>query len=323
MTSFRNIPKIDVHSHFLTKSYLDAMQKYLGGNPDRFPMPEWSVERHLAYNEAMGIDHTVLSYSSPHINFSTREVNRELARIGNEEAAAIVAKNSGKFSYLASLPLPNLDDSLAEIAHAHDHLGADGFTLPTNTKGTYMGAPELEPMFAEFNRRKALVTFHPNKPGAVPAGVGEMLPIPMMEFVFDTTRCVVDLMLRNYPEKYPDIKFLMPHCGSMLPYVVDRIASFKPTLIKTGSVKPDYDVAKVFSSFYFDTTGASAAHQLRDVMDMTDISHILYGSDFPFPPVSVLEEQTDAVFNAPYLNAEQKACIFYKNALALFPKAKF
>lgn len=322
MSNFRDIPKVDVHSHFLTPSYLEAMNKYLGGNPDRFPMPEWSVEKHLQYNESMGIVHTVLSYSSPHINFSTREVNRQLARIGNEAGAQVVADNPGKFSFLASLPLPNIDDTLEEIAYACDHLDTDGFTLPTNTKGIYMGAPELEPMFAEFNRRKAVVTFHPNKPGAVPTGVGEMLPIPMMEFIFDTTRCVVDLMLRGYPEKYPDIKFLMPHCGSMLPYVVDRIASFKPTLIKTGSVTEDYDVYKTFSRFYFDTTGASAAHQLRDVLDMTDVSHILYGSDYPFPPVPVLEDQTNAVFTAPYLDETQKAKIFSGNASALFSKVR-
>lgn len=322
MGTFRDIPKIDVHSHFLTQSYVDAMEKYLGGNPDRFPMPEWSVEKHLQYNESMGITHTVLSYSSPHINFSTREVNRTLARIGNEEGAAVVANNPGKFSFLATLPLPNIEDTLDEIAYACDHLDADGFTLPTNTKGIYMGAPELEPMFAEFNRRHAVVTFHPNKPGAIPAGVGEMLPIPMMEFIFDTTRCVVDLMLRGYPEKYPNIKFLMPHCGSMLPYVVDRIASFKPTLIKTGSVKADYDVHSVFRNFYFDTTGASAPHQLRDVLDMTSIDNIFYGSDYPFPPQEVLVEQTDSVFNAPYLNDAQKTKIFTTNALALFKKAR-
>lgn len=322
MDNFKNIPKVDVHAHFLTKSYLEAMNKYLGGNPDRFPMPEWSVDRHLQYNETMGIVHSVLSYSSPHINFSTREVNRELARIGNEEGAQIVAQNPGKFSFMATLPLPNIEDTLAEIAYSCDHLDTDGFTLPTNTKGVYMGAPELEPMFAEFNRRNAIVTFHPNKPGSVPAGVGEMLPVPMMEFIFDTTRCIVDLMLRGYPEKYPNIKFLIPHCGSMLPYVVDRMASFKPTLIKTGSVKEDYDVYKVFRGFYFDTTGAAAPHQLRDVMDMTDISHILHGSDFPFPPLPVLVEQTSSVFNAPYLDDAQKAKIFHKNAPALFKKVR-
>lgn len=181
MSKFLESAKIDTHCHFVTTSYVAAMDKFLGGNPDRFPMPEWSPEKQLEFMDQMGIVHSVISYSSPHVNFSTPEVNADLVRVGNEEGAECVKKHPGKFSVLASLPVPDVDRSLAEIAYCCDELDVDGFTLPTNTKGVYMGAKELEPVFDELDRRRALVTFHPNKPGAVPSGVGEKLPIPMME----------------------------------------------------------------------------------------------------------------------------------------------
>jgi predicted TIM-barrel fold metal-dependent hydrolase len=321
VTSFRNFPKIDAHSHFVTKTYVDAMNKYLGGSPDGYPFPQWSTELHLEFMEKMGIEHTVLSCSSPHINFSSPEVNRTLVRVNNEEGAAVASNTPGKFSLLATLPLPDVASSLAEIAYCCDTLHVDGFTLPTNTKGIYMGVPDLDPVFSELNERRAIVTFHPNRPGSVPAGVGQKLPAPMMEFFFDTTRCLVDLILNGYMTRFPQIKFLVPHCGAALPYIVDRIDSYKPVLVKIGSISEDFDIYSIFASLYFDIAGNSAPHQLRDALDIVDISHFMYAADFPFTPTQVIESQATNFFEAPYLNAEQKQQIYYSNAAALFPKA--
>lgn len=79
---------------------------------------------------------------------------------------------------LASLPLPNVEDSIEEIKYAMDILHADGFTLPTNTQGVYLGDHSLDLIFEELNRRKAVIVLHPNKPSCVPQNVNEGLPIP-------------------------------------------------------------------------------------------------------------------------------------------------
>lgn len=45
--------------------------------------------------------------------------------------------------------LPNVEDSVEEIKYALDVLYADGFTLPTNTQGVYLGNPCLDPVMQE------------------------------------------------------------------------------------------------------------------------------------------------------------------------------
>lgn len=48
----------------------------------------------------------------------------------------------------------------------------------------------------------------------------------MLEFMFETTRTVTDLVFAAVPERYPDIRFLIPHCGALLPLVADRVELF-------------------------------------------------------------------------------------------------
>ena len=62
-------------------------------------------------------------------------------------------KHPDKFAFLVTLPVPEVEDALAEIADAMDVLDAWGVMLPTNTKGIYMGDPLLEPVFTELNKR--------------------------------------------------------------------------------------------------------------------------------------------------------------------------
>lgn len=320
--SYKDYKKIDCHAHPVPKFYNDAMEKYLGGNPDKFPMPQWSVDLQLEFMEKMNVCFTVNSFSSPHINMSTREVNRDLARQANELCYDVVKKYPSKFGYLGTLPVPQMEDTLAEINHAVKNLGAWGFTLPTNTKGTYMGDPSLEPMWDEFNKLGIVVAFHPNKPSAVPEIPGSKLPFPMMEFFFDTTRTVVDLILKGYMTRYPNVKIMLPHCGAMLPYVVDRLNSFKPVLIRTGTVAEDFDVYAEYKKFWFDSGGSSGLRQIPDVMEVVDHSRFVFATDWPFTPVPVIAGQADAIFANPVYPEEFKRKIALENALKLFPQIK-
>lgn len=127
--------------------------------------------------------------------------------------------------------------------------------------------------------------------------------------------------MKGYVGRYAGIKFLVPHCGALLPYVVDRIDSFKPVLVRIGSVADDFDVRDIFSRLYFDIAGNAGPHQLRDILDMVDESHLMYASDYPFTPNPVIVQQGTTLFDSPYLNDEQKRRFASRNALALFPKA--
>jgi predicted TIM-barrel fold metal-dependent hydrolase len=61
----------------------------------------------------------------------------------------------------AALPLPDVDGSLEQLAYALDVLELDGVSLMTNAGGSYLGDTRFDPIFAELQRRGAVVFVHP------------------------------------------------------------------------------------------------------------------------------------------------------------------
>lgn len=49
----------------------------------------------------------------------------------------------------------------------------------------------------------------------------------MLEFMFDNTRSIVDLVFAGVLDRYPGIRFVIPHSGATLPVLSDRIAMFQ------------------------------------------------------------------------------------------------
>lgn len=103
-----------------------------------------------AFYEKMNIKKSFISLSSPHIYFGDDEQTRNLAPSVNSFGATLAQKYPDKFNLLASLPLPNTENSIAEIKYDVETLQVSGF----NTLGTYLGNPQLDPVFNVLNKKK-------------------------------------------------------------------------------------------------------------------------------------------------------------------------
>jgi predicted TIM-barrel fold metal-dependent hydrolase len=168
---------------------------------------------------------------------------------------------------------------MAEIAYCCDQLNVDGFTLLTNIGGTYLGDPAFAPVFDELDRRGSRVFIHPTSPACwEQTSLGR--PRPMLEFFFDTTRTVVDLILNGTVAHHPGLEFLIPHAGATLPMVADRVSVFSLLL----DVDPVVDVLRDLGRLHFDLAGFPLPRQLDALLTLTSLDHLHYGSDYPFTP---------------------------------------
>ena len=318
----KNMSKIDFHVHYLPKAYKEVMLKYCGERPDDFPTPDWDAESHLEAMDCLGISTSMLSLSSPHINFGDKELTKALAREFNEDGAVLVKKNPGRFGLFASLPLPDVEDSIAEIQYARNILHADGFALPTNTQGVYLGNERLNPIMEELNRYKSFVVIHPNKPSSVPAHVTEGMPIPWLEYFNDTTRTVTNMILNGTMKRFSDIKFIVPHAGAFLPISVDRLSGALGQLpICNKRIEPEnIDVYSTLKGLYYDVAGVCLPRQLPCLMQLVDVEHLLYASDYPYTSLSSCKILADMLDKTELLTDRQRQCIYSENALRLFPR---
>lgn len=282
--------KIDIHAHAMLPSYIEGL-KELGIDAaveEGYPLPQWSEEAHLAFMTEAGIDYTVLSLATPHIYNGDERLTCRVARKINEETAALCQKSPDKFGFVAALPFPSIEGSWQEIAYAMDELGALGVKIPSNARGIYLGDERWEKIFAELDRRKALVIVHPSPAPQVPRqGTVTGRVMALFEYPADTTRAMLNLLASGMLERYPRIKLVVPHCGSFLPYMKQRASAMFAMLSSMKMMEP-VDMERSMRRLYFDLAGDPMPDALDMLLRITDKEHILYGSDYPYVPAKVL-----------------------------------
>ena len=307
---------LDVHAHFLPRSYREALERAGIQHPDGFPfVPKWSVDSALALMDEVGIGTALLSISSPGLSFVTDEQRTGLAWAVNEDGADAVRSHPHRLGLLASLPLPDVDAALEEIEHASDVLHADGFVLMTNYDGVYLGDERLEPVMEELNRRGAVVALHPTSPpGAEAVAMGRAYPL--IEFIFDTTRTVANLILTGTLQRHQDLSVIVPHSGSALPSLADRLDGFAKIFARKPLEKIDAYAA--LARLYYDLAGTPLPHGLPGLLGIAPAEQLLYGSDTPFTPPNSIHAAARALAETDVLNEHQKRGMFTDNAQPLF-----
>ena len=312
------LPTIDVHAHVLPASYLRALDE-LGiqtQKEDGFPEPHWSEEDHLAFMEVTGQSFQVVTISSPHPHRGNDELALAQARLINDETAALCRRHPDKLGFCTYVPLPNIAGSVAEAVRGFDELGALGVKAPSNANGVYLGNPVLAPLYEELDRRAAVVIIHPTAPSKGPADTFTAQLKPMFEFLADTTRTVIDLLMMGVLERYPHIRWVVPHCGSFLPEVAHRMVGISQILVPLHRMD-EVDVMRGIKSLYFDIAGTAQPVMLDALLKVADPSHILYGSDYPYTPVPMIAKTKDALEHDQLL-AGCVEDVFTGNAARLF-----
>ena len=313
----RNYDTVDFHAHPMTAAFRDSLSA-LGIDPvqdDGFPLPAWSAETHLEFMREAGITYTVLSIPAPHIHNGNDKKSCEAARIINEELSEIVKRHSDRFAFTAVLPLPCVTGAVAETVYAMEELGAVGVKAATNSNGVYLGDQSLDPLMEELNRRSALAIIHPCRARQRPENVITGTVAAIYEYPADTTRAVLNMIANRVMTRFPNIRWIVPHCGSFLPYMLQRFAGVSGILASMGMMET-VDVKAEFAKLYFDIAGDLEPVALDMLRMVADDSRIVYGSDFPHSPAKVIAEKKrhfDA--NRKYDGLRDK--IYRENALAL------
>ncbi|RFO96709.1 amidohydrolase [Rhodoferax lacus] len=313
---------VDVHSHFLTPVYYQALADAKLINPDGgFPVHPWSETLTLAHMDKHNIETSILSVSTPSVGFLKEPQERQkLARNINDFAGDLVRRQPRRLGAFATLPLPDMPAALEELAYALDYLKLDGIVLETNVHGIYLGDPRLDPLFAELNRRKAKVLLHPTAPECIESlGLGR--PAPILEFPLDTTRTVTDLIFAGTLVRYPDIRMIIPHAGGALTALAHRLASFSTLpFLKQKPAGGAAEVRKVLASLYYDLAGSATEGTVQSLRQLTTLSHVLFGSDYPYTPAAGIAANVEGFRNLQAVSDKEHEDMARNNALGLFTR---
>ena len=177
----------------------------------------------LSYMDEAGIDVAITSIPTPGVHVGDDVRARALARRCNEHSAALMQVHPKRLVGFAALPLPDVDGALEELTYAVDVRKLDGVVVFSNSNGVYLGDKSFEPVFAELERRGAVVFVNPTA-SPDPSAHGLGLPDTLIDFTADTTRAVAQMHHSNRFARTPNIKYIFSHAGGTVPYVAGRWA---------------------------------------------------------------------------------------------------
>ena len=310
----RNDGMIDVHHHHIPPFYLAEYRDRIAGSRGGKINPawlSWSPEKAIEAMNAANVSTAVLSLTSPGVWFGDPIAARRTARQVNDYAAELGRTYQGRFGLFAALPLPDQDASLKEIEHALDVLKADGIGLLTSYGDKWLGNPSFDAVFAELNRRKAVVFVHPTIPECCRTLLPDVVPL-VAEIPQDTVRAITNLLFTGTFSRYRDIRFIFTHAGGNMPMIIGRMKQYGPANLSTLA---PHGVEQELRRHYFDLAGSANRPAVAAITSLVPVSQILMGSDNPYVP---LRETAQDLLSLGLSAADLRA-IGRENALFLLP----
>jgi len=335
--------KIDVFNHILPKPFFERLQQVV---VSKGAVKRWlhipflhDLDVRFRMLEEFGPDYRqLLSLSAPPIESINpdRQITLDLARLANDSMAEIVRRHPGRFpGFIASLPLDQPTESVAELERAVTQLGALGVQVFSNVIGRPLDDPDFFPLFETADRLRCPILLHPARGASVADYAGENKSKYEIWWTFgwpyETSAAMQRLVFSRLFDRLPTIQIVAHHLGAMIPYFEGRIGY---GLDQFGTRTADEDYAGLLASlakrpydyfkmFWADTAvfGSRAATECG--LKFFGADQVMFASDAPFDPEGgpLYIRETIKVIDGLDITEAERRKIYQGNAERLFKRA--
>jgi predicted TIM-barrel fold metal-dependent hydrolase len=275
----------------------------------------WTPQQSIEQMDKFGIGVAILSLTqSGDIIYDNTEKGRTAVRTVNDFGAKCMQDYPKRFGFFASIPFPDVEGSLKEIAYAYDTLKCDGISIYTNDQqGHWPGDPRLEPIWEELGRRRAILYMHP----WVPACCNNLNYASsfMNEIDFETTRAVTSFITNGVFFRHPDLKLITAHSGGTLPVLAGRMKDRYPA--DKNQYIPKGLLAEI-KKLYYDCAHATYKMPWAALTSLVPPTQYLFGTDYSPEPIETTVNEIPGL----KLSRDVLEMMERKNAERLFPRFK-
>ncbi len=298
--------KIDAFCHIMPRPYYDRffeldaslhaanLRKRVSNIPSLVDM-----DVRFAQMDEFGDYRQIINIAAPPVeDLGSTQISKEMSRIGNESMAELVRAHPDRFAgFTACIPMDDPDAAVNELDYAVTQLGALGAQMYTHVHGDAMDGARFDPFYASAAEHGCLVQVHPCRSSSWADYPNE----PRSKFEiwwtfgweYDLSAFMARIVFSGVLERYPSLKLLIHHGGSMVPHFSGRVG---PGWDQLGARTPEEQKSDVegypltmrpidyFRLMYADTAMFGAAHALRCSIDFYGVDHVLFASDSPYDP---------------------------------------
>ncbi len=316
--------KIDVHTHFYPRGYLDRLQSVEDMEIRLDPSGRRTIYEHgarvvtltpamediglrMEEMDRVGMDMALLSVSIPNVYFASAEQAPALCRDANEGLLEVCETAPDRLKAFASVPLQNPDQAISELDWAYQK-GMLGIVLGSNIRGRSLIDPAWNPFWAYCNQQHTVIFMHPMSP--MNGSLYEQYALaPLLGFINDTNVAVSSMIFDGFFDRYPQIRLIVPHLGASLPYLAERLDNGYRAYPECRAHIPDLP-STYLKRLYFDTVSFHVP-AIQCALDTVGSSRIVLGSDWPHV-IGDMEGAIRSVHELP-VDAATKDAIFGGN----------
>lgn len=232
---------IDVHAHLMV---LQALYEMRAAHPDiapevdvrdegvylRFPgrMPlgprPIDLEGRLADMDRQRVDIQTASIPPPQYHYHVEAAaGVDFARIQNDGLISVSDTYPDRLHVLATLPLQDIEASIAELRRVSEHPRVRGVQIGTNVNGTNLDDHRFEPLWSALASEDLPILIHPDQRDS--AGKDRLQKYFLVNFIgnpVESTIAIASLVFGGVLARHPELRFGFVHGGGFAPYQTGR-----------------------------------------------------------------------------------------------------
>ncbi len=229
----------------------------------------------VAEMDDAGLDVMVLSLLPPGVGAGDAAGAAALARESNDELIDAATRYPGRFLTLASVPLPHVDEAIAEVERLAANPTVRGVQLIANVNEWTLDEARFEPLYARMAELGLLAVLHPSLehlPHAYNAwGLGSSIGT-----MVSTTLAGLRLIFSGMLDRVPALELVIPHLGGTIPYLTRRVMDLN------GKGEAAHDLPHYLRTRIYYDSCSYQPEGLRCAIDTVGGDRIMLASDYPF-----------------------------------------
>lgn len=278
---------VDVHAHYFPQAYNDMLLRIGGRSLPEAARPltarpmrrdsASSLQARLDQMDEAGVQMQVLSPAASPPYADQVDDAIAAARLINDSYAELAAQYPDRFAAFVSLPLPHIDAALREMERGLDQLGMLGVSMTCSCFDRSTAEAEFEPLYEEMNRRRTVLNYHPIQNGICSPLINDYRFTVSVGASLEDSAIVLHLIARQVPAHYPNIQYVIPHLGGIMPMLLQRLDNQAPSQHPALPERPSATARR----FYYDTVGHGSQAALLCAWKAFGADQLVAGSDYP------------------------------------------
>jgi aminocarboxymuconate-semialdehyde decarboxylase len=283
---------IDVHSHLVPPAYAIAIAEEAArsevfhdlavrnrllpdAGADGPATALVSADSRIEEMDHAGIAVSAISVPPPGPTLGPKARAISSTKATNDGLIAVAEQHPSRFRVLVSLPLPYVEDALAEIERVSSHPLVRGVVLMTVGADWTLDEAQFEPVYQSLAEHQMVGSLHPALEAVGPAFNDFDLSASVAP-VLSSTIGALRLALSGMLDRVPEFDVIVPHLGGVIPYLMQRVVDL------SGSARAAHSIEHYLAErFYLDTCSFHPP-ALECALKTTPATRLLLGSDAPF-----------------------------------------